>query len=105
MFKVFESFDYMEAGRVRSLLEAHGIRTFMKNEFLSGALGELPFASVAPMVFVVEESDLPAALSLVEADQAEQEALQDDAEPAGGGDDGDADGRETFDDDSGALEA
>ncbi len=51
MFKVFESFDYMEAGRVRSLLEAHGIRTFMKNEFLSGALGDLPFQEVAPMLW------------------------------------------------------
>ena len=73
MFKVFESFDYMEAGRVRSLLEANGIRTFMKNEFLSGALGELPFQEVAPMVFVVEESDLPAALALLRADQEGQE--------------------------------
>lgn len=72
MFKVFESFDYMEAGRVRSLLEANGIRTFMKNEFLSGALGELPFQEVAPMVFVVEESDLPAALALLRADQEGQ---------------------------------
>lgn len=69
LFKVFESFDYMEAGRVRSLLEAHGIRTFMKNEFLSGALGDLPFQEVAPMVYVVEESDLPVALALLRADQ------------------------------------
>jgi hypothetical protein len=69
VFKVFESFDYMEAGRVRSLLEANGIRTFMKNEFLSGALGDLPFQEVAPMVFVVEEADLPAALALLQADQ------------------------------------
>ena len=69
MFKVFESFDYMEAGRVRSLLEAHGIRTFMKNEFLSGALGDLPFQEVAPMVYVVEESDLPVALALLRTDQ------------------------------------
>ncbi len=86
MFKVFESFDYMEAGRVRSLLEAHGIRTFMKNEFLSGALGDLPFQEVAPMVFVVEESDLPAALALLRADQegqAEPEESSDDSDESG----------------------
>jgi hypothetical protein len=71
MFKVFESFDYMEAGRVRSLLEAHGIRTFMKNEFSTGALGELPFVEVAPMVFVVEEADLPKALEILREDQGE----------------------------------
>jgi hypothetical protein len=81
MFKVFESFDYMEAGRVRSLLEANGIRTFMKNEFLSGALGDLPFQEVAPMVFVVEESDLPAALALLRADQEGQGDPDDAAEP------------------------
>lgn len=77
MFKVFESFDYMEAGRVRSLLEANGIQTFMKNEFSTGALGELPFQEVAPMVFVVEESDVPAALRLIRYDAGET-----DAEPA-----------------------
>jgi hypothetical protein len=41
----------------------------MKNEFLSGALGDLPFQEVAPMVYVVEESDLPVALALLRADQ------------------------------------
>lgn len=65
MYKVFESFDYMEAGRVRSLLEANGIETFMKNEFSTGALGELPFVEVAPMVFVIHEADLPRALALI----------------------------------------
>ncbi len=73
MFKVFESFDYMEAGRVRSLLEAHGIETFMKNEFSTGALGELPFVEVAPMVFVIEEEDLPRALEILREDQGEQD--------------------------------
>jgi hypothetical protein len=82
VFKVFESFDYMEAGRVRSLLEAHGIRTFMKNEYLSGALGDLPFPEVAPMVFVVEASDLPAALALLRDDQGESE-IRDSGDDAG----------------------
>jgi len=66
MIKIFESFDYMEAGRVRSLLEANGIETYMKNEFSTGALGELPFQEVAPMVFIVHERDLPLALRLLE---------------------------------------
>ncbi len=77
MFKVFESFDYMEAGRVRSLLEAHGIETFMKNEFSTGALGELPFVEVAPMVFVIEEEDLPRALEILREDQGEQDPQTD----------------------------
>lgn len=68
MIKVFESFDYMEAGRVRSLLEANGIRTFMKNEFSTGALGELPFQEVAPMIFIMDEGDLPLAQRLLSED-------------------------------------
>ena len=76
MFKVFESFDFMEAGRVQSLLEAHGIETFMKNEFSTGALGELPFVEVAPMVFVVNEKDLVRAVELVRQDQEGEAALQ-----------------------------
>ncbi len=68
MIKVFESFDYMEAGRVRSLLEANGIETFMKNEFSTGAMGELPFQEVAPMVFIIHDDDLPEAMRLIEAD-------------------------------------
>ncbi len=65
MIKVFESFDYMEAGRVRSLLEANGIETFMKNEFSTGAVGDLPFQEVAPMVFILREEDLPLATRLI----------------------------------------
>jgi hypothetical protein len=65
MIKVFETFDLMEAGRIRSLLESHGIETFLKNEFLSGALGELPFQEVAPQVWVIHERDLARARSLI----------------------------------------
>ena len=50
---------------MRSLLESHGIKTFLKNEFLSGALGELPFQEVAPQLFVLDEKDLPEAKRLI----------------------------------------
>jgi hypothetical protein len=65
LIKVFESFDTIEVGRIRSLLEAHGIRTFLKNEFLAGALGDLPFQATAPQLYVVHENDLPQALELL----------------------------------------
>lgn len=65
MIKVYESFDYMEAGRLRSLLEANGIETFLKNEFSSGALGELPFQEVAPQLFIIHERDLDLAQRLI----------------------------------------
>lgn len=80
MFKVFESFDFMEAGRVRSLLESHGIATYLKNEFSTGALGELPFVEAVPMVFVVREDDLALAFELVRRDQGGEAALESDAD-------------------------
>lgn len=66
MIKFMESFDFIELGRIQSLLEANGIRTFMKNEFLSGALGDLPFQEVAPQLYLIDEVDLPAAKKLLE---------------------------------------
>ena len=65
MIKIFESFDLMEAGRVQSLLESHGIRTFMKNEFSAGAVGELPFQEIAPQLFLLDENDIAEANRLL----------------------------------------
>ena len=67
MIKVFECFNLIEAGQVRSLLESHGIRTFLKNEFSAGAVGELPFQEVAPQLFILEEKDLDEAIKLVKS--------------------------------------
>ena len=68
MIKVYESFNYMDVGRVRSLLEANGIETFMKNEFLTGALGDLPFQEVAPQLFILHEEDLAETQRLLSED-------------------------------------
>jgi hypothetical protein len=68
VIKVFEAFDFIQAGRVQSILEANGIETFMKNEFLSGALGELPFHGAAPQVFILRAEDLEEALRLIAED-------------------------------------
>ena len=65
MIKVFESFDLSHVGQLASLLEAHGIRTFLKNEFSAGALGELPFVEICPQLFILKESDLANARSLI----------------------------------------
>ncbi len=66
MIKVFESFDLSRAGQLQSLLEAHGIRTFLKNEFSSGALGELPFVEICPQLYVIEDADAARALLAAE---------------------------------------
>ncbi len=66
MIKVFENFDLSRVGQLQSLLESHGIRTFLKNQFSAGALGELPFVEICPQLFILEERDLPEARSLIE---------------------------------------
>jgi len=65
MIKVFEDFDFSTVGRMQSLLESHGISTFLKNEFGSSVVGELPFVEVIPQLFIIEERDLTRAQKLL----------------------------------------
>ena len=65
VIKVFESFDLSHVGQLQSLLEANQIRTFVKNQFSSGALGELPFVEICPQLFILEEGDLGRAQALL----------------------------------------
>lgn len=68
MIKVFEDFNFSRVGQMQSLLESHGIRTFLKNEFGSSVVGELPFVEVVPQLFVLEEKDLAEARELLSMD-------------------------------------
>lgn len=65
MIKVFENFDFSRVGQMQSLLESHGIKTFMKNEYGSSVVGELPFVEVVPQLFVLEEKDVARARELL----------------------------------------
>jgi len=65
MIKVFEDFNFSRVGQMQSLLESHGIHTFLKNEFGSSVVGELPFVEVIPQLFVLEEKDLEKAKELL----------------------------------------
>ncbi len=65
MIKVFEDFDLSLVGQMQSVLESNGVRTFLKNQFSSGVLGELPFVEIVPQLFILEESDLDQATLLL----------------------------------------
>lgn len=69
MIKVFEDFDYSRVGQMRSLLEAHGIRTFIRNEYGSSVVGELPFVEVVPQLFVLEQKDVARAKEILKLDE------------------------------------
>jgi rubrerythrin len=57
MICVFEDFDYSRVGQMQSLLESHGIRTFLKNQFGFGGTGELPFVETVPQLYVLADDD------------------------------------------------
>ena len=65
MIKVFENFELAIVGQVQSLLEAHGIETYLKNQYASGALGELPFVEICPQLYVLRERDVAEANRLI----------------------------------------
>ncbi len=53
--------------QIKELLEDKGIKTILKNELLSGGVGELPPTEVWPELWVLENDDEEPAKSLVEA--------------------------------------
>jgi hypothetical protein len=75
MIKVFESFDFSRVGRVQSLLESNGIPTFVKNQFASSVMGEVPFVEVCPQLFILNRDDLADAQQLI-APELEQQPVR-----------------------------
>ena len=68
VIKVFENFDFSRVGQMQSLLESHGIRTFLKNQYGSSVMGEVPFVEVVPQLFILEQKDLVQAKQLLQLD-------------------------------------
>jgi rubrerythrin len=65
MIKVFEDFDIALVGHYQSVLESQDIPTFLKNQFGTSGAGELPFVEVIPQLWVLNESDVDRARSLI----------------------------------------
>ena len=66
VLRVFTSSDPVLAGLVHSVLEAAGIPCLLRNQYLTGALGELPVNECWPQVWVIDEHDAPRARRLVD---------------------------------------
>jgi hypothetical protein len=69
VIKVFEDFNFSRVGQMQSLLDSQGIKTFLKNEFGSSVVGELPFVEVIPQLYILEEKDLALAMELLRLEQ------------------------------------
>lgn len=52
-------------GHLKNVLEQSGIACVIKNDQLSGALGEIPFLECLPELWVLEDKDLARATSLL----------------------------------------
>ena len=57
MKRVFSSYNLAAAHHARNLLEVEGIRSVVRNEILSSAMGELPPAECQIEVWVLRDGD------------------------------------------------
>lgn len=76
MQKVYATPDLMLGGLLKSRLEARGIEVVVRNEYLNGALGELPAQDCWYEIWVADE-DARAAGWLIERLEAPVEATGD----------------------------
>jgi hypothetical protein len=67
MKRVATAESLAEIGHYRNILEQEGIACLVKNEQLSGALGEVPFLECLPELWVVREDQLDAAQEVLTA--------------------------------------
>jgi len=65
MKRVYSSPASLMVGHLRNILEAEGIRCFVKNEFLAGGAGELPPTECWPELWVERAIDYQRAERLV----------------------------------------
>lgn len=65
---LFQANTVAEGGKIyslKSILEEAGIPCLIRNENLSGALGEIPFTECSPELWVMNEQDYPRAKEIV----------------------------------------
>ena len=73
MKRVFSTFKLAAAHHARNLLEVEGIRSVVRNEILSSAMGELPPAECQIEVWVLREGDAARADRLLKSADARPE--------------------------------
>ena len=57
MKRVFISHNITAVHHARNVLDAAGIRTVVRNQYLAGAMGELPPAECHPELWVLDDAD------------------------------------------------
>jgi len=62
---VYSAADLFMVTHAANILHSHGIETRVENNFLSGAMGEIPVFECWPKLFVVDEALYKKALDIV----------------------------------------
>ena len=57
MTRIFASLSLAEVHHAKNILDSVGIRSFVKNEMLASAIGELPFADCQPELWLSDPAD------------------------------------------------
>jgi hypothetical protein len=65
--RLFGSYNQQLVHHAKNLLEAAGIRVLVRNQYLSGAMGELPPAECQAELWVLEEKDYEKAAAVFQA--------------------------------------
>jgi len=74
MKKVTSSDSIVLINHYRNILSSEGIEAFIKNEYLGGIVGEMPFQEVWPELWVKNDLDYDRALQLIDANTALEES-------------------------------
>lgn len=64
--KVYSAANITMVGLVKDVLDSHGIRTVIRNQFLSAAAGELPPIECWPELWIIDDSRYERCRQLVE---------------------------------------
>ena len=67
MKKVYSSVNWVMNGYIHSLLEKQGISCIVRNQYLSGALGELPVTECWPEIWVNDDADAELAIEIIDS--------------------------------------
>lgn len=67
MKPVYSAPDLFSVEYYKSVLDAEGIESYIRNTYLSGAVGELPPTEVWPRLCVVDDADYSKAKAIVDA--------------------------------------
>ncbi|MSP95942.1 MAG: DUF2007 domain-containing protein [Betaproteobacteria bacterium] len=58
MKRIFASLNLVDVHHAKNLLESIGIRSCVRNESLSSAIGQLPFTDCQPELWLVDDADV-----------------------------------------------